>query len=538
MPFRTLVAVAVAFALTGVLLAVDPPRALPPGKDTTVVTGPFDKDGTINYETALNERMKGKSTADTNAVVLLLKAIGPKPEGSLLHADYYKWLGVKELPEKGDYVVRQIELFEDEIRGEDPQAFWDREADLRARPWTANEEPKLAEWLAVNAKPLKLVAEAARRPDYFYPFISRRQNGERDVLIGSLLSMVQRTRELASILSLRVMFHCGGKRYDAAWADVLTMHRLGRLVSKGGSLIELLVGIAIDATARGQALRFLEVAKPDAKQALSYRDDLLKLPPLATLADKIDLFERFMFLDGAQFIRRDGFRSMAGLLDRDLPDVPEEVVNATLARLDWDRVLKTGNGWHDKMVAGLRKPTRADRQTALAALEADLKKAKAAAAFDGIVRDSGDADKRAAASDRAGDLLTGLLLPTVAKVSEAADRQEVQFRTELLAFALAAHYADHKKYPAKLADLVPKYAATIPCDTYSGKELLYKPNATGYELYSVGMNGRDDGGHMLHDEPRGDDYGLRMPHAKKVWPTPDAPKWPFPPGEAGNGPKK
>ena len=233
------------------------------------MTGPFDKDGTIDYETALNERMKGKSTADTNAVVLLLKAIGPKPEGSLLHADYYKWLGVAQLPEKGDYVVRQFELFEDEIRGEDPQAFWDREADLRARPWTAKEEPKLAEWLAVNETPLKLVAEATRRPDYFYPFIARNPNGTRGPLIGCLLSMVQRTRELASILSLRVMFHCGGKRYDAAWQDVMTMHRLGRLLGKGACPIELLVGIAIDAIARGQALRFLEVAKPDAKQALA-----------------------------------------------------------------------------------------------------------------------------------------------------------------------------------------------------------------------------------------------------------------------------
>ena len=57
-------------------------------------------------------------------------------------------------------------------------------------------------------------------------------------------------------------------------------------------------------------------------------------------------------------------------------------------------------------------------------------------------------------------------------------------------------------------------------------------------MYSVGRNGTDDGGHMLQDDPPGDDYGLRMPHSKKVWPTPDAPKWPFPPAGAGNGPKK
>jgi hypothetical protein len=111
------------------------------------------------------------------------------------------------------------------------------------------------------------------------------------------------------------------------------------------------------------------------------------------------------------------------------------------------------------------------------------------------------------------------------------DRAEVHSRTELLAFELARYHADNGKYPAKLLDLVPKYAKAIPGDVYSGKDLIYKPHAKGYEVYSVGLNGQDDGGKMLHDEPRGDDYGVRMPYSVKQWPQPgDGPGALFPPG--------
>lgn len=530
--------------LVGTLLAADdPPKPRPPlipvtpGKDTTFITGPLDADGLIDYETALNDRLKGKTTPKTNAVVRLMAAIGPRPEGNELHPDFYKWLEMTAPPEEGAYLLRYADFFGDEIRSEDNQAFFDREGELKTRPWTEKDEPKFAEWLTANEKPLKVVAEAAGRPDYFYPMVDRLPNGKRGILMGCLLSAVQRIREVASILSLRAMYHCGQKKYDAAWADVMTMHRLGRLLSKGATLIESLVGIAIDTIARGSALRFLEVAKPTAKQALAYRDELAKLPPFVPMADKVDLLERFTFLDCAQHIRRNGFHFLRGLLD-EVPDVAPEAAEATLRRLDWDRVQKIGNRGYDRLVAAHRKPTRAERRKEMTALLTEMKEKKKTD-FDSIDRDSNDADKRNAASDRMGDLLAGHLYPATLKIAEATDRAATHFDTELLAFALAAHFADHGKYPAKLADLVPQYAKAIPGDVYSGKDLIYKPTAgarAGYEVYSVGLNETDDGGRMLQDEPVGDDYGVRMPFSRKEWPKPEdagAGKWPFPPGGAG-----
>jgi len=67
----------------------------------------------------------------------------------------------------------------------------------------------------------------------------------------------------------------------------------------------------------------------------------------------------------------------------------------------------------------------------------------------------------------------------------------MQFDLTKLAFALAAYHADRGAYPAKLADLVPKYVAEVPKDIFSAAELHYRWEGGGYLLYSVGVNGAE-----------------------------------------------
>src|SRR5947209_7995811 len=51
-------------------------------KETTYVTGPLDKDGYVDYAAALNERLGKGVTPETNANVLIWKAIGPRPQAA------------------------------------------------------------------------------------------------------------------------------------------------------------------------------------------------------------------------------------------------------------------------------------------------------------------------------------------------------------------------------------------------------------------------------------------------------------------------
>src|SRR5437867_4379179 len=80
-----------------------PKPRFPLGKDTTYVTGPLDKDGYIDYEAALNDRLGKGITPQKNAVVLLCRAIGPRPAGGDgMPVEFYKRLGIEEPPKDGE----------------------------------------------------------------------------------------------------------------------------------------------------------------------------------------------------------------------------------------------------------------------------------------------------------------------------------------------------------------------------------------------------------------------------------------------------
>ena len=56
--------------------------------ETTYITEPLDADGYPDYVTALNERLRGNITPETNANVLIWQALGPHPEGVTMPPEY------------------------------------------------------------------------------------------------------------------------------------------------------------------------------------------------------------------------------------------------------------------------------------------------------------------------------------------------------------------------------------------------------------------------------------------------------------------
>jgi hypothetical protein len=100
-------------------------------------------------------------------------------------------------------------------------------------------------------------------------------------------------------------------------------------------------------------------------------------------------------------------------------------------------------------------------------------------------------------------------------MQNAYDQNEQIQRNLHIAFALAAYRRDHGRYPVGLDDIAPKYLPAVPIDMFSGKALVYAPSAKGYLLYSVGVNGKDEGGRSYDDDPGGDDLPVRMPVGKR-----------------------
>jgi hypothetical protein len=67
-------------------------------------------------------------------------------------------------------------------------------------------------------------------------------------------------------------------------------------------------------------------------------------------------------------------------------------------------------------------------------------------------------------------------------------------RTARTALAVQAYRATNSSLPDKLENLVPAHLAAVPADPFQGQPLRYKKLATGYVVYSVGEDGKDDGG--------------------------------------------
>jgi hypothetical protein len=493
-----------------------PEPKFPLGKETTYITGPLDKEGYLDYEAALNERLGKGITPDKNANVLLWKALGPRPEGGKgMPPEFFKALGIDEPPEKGDYLIGLQRYMKDHLKLEQPdwEPIYDQQSRTMQRPWAAKDYPQIAGWLKANEKPLAVAIEATKRPDYFNPLCSHRTEKGPGGLIGALLPNVQKCREIASALCARAMLHAGEGKFDEAWQDLLACHRLGRLVARGATLIEVLVGIAIEQITTNADLAYLERAKLNAKQVQERLKDLQALSPLPPMADKIDLGERFMFLDSLQLVRRGGLGMLEGLAGGPPPKKPDADGEKFLARIDWAPALRTGNLWYDRLAAALRVKDRPGREKALDKIEADLKTLKADA-VEGmnllkLLLGKDAPEKKVGQS--IGNILVGLMMPAARKVHGAYDRFEQVHRNLQVAFALAAFRSDNGRYPAKLDELAPKYLAEVPGDLFSGRALIYRPEEKGYLLYSVGVNGKDDGGRWLDDDPPGDDPRVRMP---------------------------
>jgi hypothetical protein len=489
---------------------------LPLGRDTTFVIGPLDKNGDIDYEAALNAELSKGVTAANNANVLLIRAFGPKPEGSDMPPAYYRWLGCEPPPPNGDYLIdiyvyttRVIQVPESQR-----EALYEFQSRATKYPWVAKDCPPLAEWIKGNEKPLALVHEAVKRDRYFNPLVSRRAEGEPSLLIGALLPTVQKSRAFASLLAGRATLRIGEGKYDEAWADVVACFRLGRHVSCGGTLIEGLVGVAINQIAANAAFAYLDRAPLTADQARARMKELAALPPLAPLADKIGVCERMMGLDVVQSARRGPVNAawIREILNENRELTADE--RAAYDKVDWATVMQTVNKWYDRNAEVVGTKNRAARTKAADQVEKELKELKDELEKPDAVKKLLESEDAPRVLGKAlGEFLASNLSPAYQKVMQAHDRAAQTDRTLRVALALAAYKADNKKYPARLEDLAPNYLKDVPTDLFlDDKQLTYKVRERGYQFYSVGVNGKDDGGKTYGDDPPGsDDLGLTLP---------------------------
>ncbi len=82
----------------------------------------------------------------------------------------------------------------------------------------------------------------------------------------------------------------------------------------------------------------------------------------------------------------------------------------------------------------------------------------------------------------------------IPKVYEADLKRRVMLQMTAAMLAAERYRLNTGKTAAGWNDIVPSYLPSVPVDPFDGKPVRWKQTPTGFVLYSVWMNGVDDGG--------------------------------------------
>jgi hypothetical protein len=98
------------------------------------------------------------------------------------------------------------------------------------------------------------------------------------------------------------------------------------------------------------------------------------------------------------------------------------------------------------------------------------------------------------------------LVPAIGKAVDRGDMVRCMVEGTKLQLAVEGYRAEHGDWPPTLEALVPDWIDAVPGDPISDEPFVYRlisedEHGRGYLLYSVGADGRDDGGLFSADEP-------------------------------------
>ena len=108
----------------------------------------------------------------------------------------------------------------------------------------------------------------------------------------------------------------------------------------------------------------------------------------------------------------------------------------------------------------------------------------------------------------------GELASQVEALAYSRAEADVAFNGAALVIALEFYRRSHGSHPETLDALAPEYIDSIPGDPFTGNALIYKRVGEDYQLYSLGIDGEDDGGRVIPEgrtQPVGDDRVVHWP---------------------------
>jgi len=306
--------------------------------------------------------------------------------------------------------------------------------------------------------------------------------------LGTLMPHVQDARLVAALLSNDALLLAQDKDADGALASCRGTLNAGRSVGDEPSTLPQLVRIACRAIATRQAERVLAQGEPS-EGALKQFHLLLEKEesePLLLIAIRGERAGMDRLMEAVQ-------SGKVKISARDL-FVTARFTGQSAPSLGDDLRLWTPGSAKSQRAAMLRYM---NRYVELAKLLPEQQQAPF---------------RQLEATTKDQPVLVRLLVPTLSKISDAARRSQAQLRCAIVAVAAERYRLAKGRWPGTL-DLLKEagYIREAPSDPY-GQPLRWLRLDDGFEVYSIGPDGEDNGGKMDRQNPvaPGTDIGFRL----------------------------
>ncbi|HEY4329526.1 MAG TPA: hypothetical protein VGN88_07310 [Phycisphaerae bacterium] len=468
----------------GAVPATPAPSKLPfaISKETTIITAPLRPDGRPDYVAALNEKYGKGVTPGNNALAQFLQIRGTALLDNDSRDKILQLAGIK--PPAAD-----TPLFEDVMqyanRGGTTltgDALSARKNMLLEKWPPVDEDGELAKYLHSQDKFLDLAVEASRQPHLFVPYVSK-DGSFFNVTIARYTGLA----EFGRTLSARALLRVGNGNLEGALSDGLAMKRLARLLPQEGMIISDLLGLVLDDLANTTLGTIVAAGKLTEAQC----DELAKgldIPPVMSITESLDTFERWRFLDELGIIATGHTDDFAG---QNLNDQTSAMIlSIQPALVDWNLALTLFNAQRDREIVLLKNTPidQMDRQAGSFAAEQDKWKQELINHHGTLEKDPGESQ-----ADYTQRVLHGIMsggsMPMLAP--RAARELEIALRDAMLNILVSAAKSKARTgdWPASLDALVPASIKEIPIDFYSTDRkspVSYRNIAGHVRIYSVG----------------------------------------------------
>ncbi|MHB9134321.1 MAG: hypothetical protein ACYDBB_24890 [Armatimonadota bacterium] len=288
--------------------------------------------------------------------------------------------------------------------------------------------------------------------------------------MNTLFPVNAKAREMARLLIEKAYIDKLHGNWNGAMDDYLDALQLGATFPRQATMIGMLVGVAVEGIGRADSWGVVNhLTAPQARADAKRMEGIMNQQ--VSFADVLTEEKYFIQAGLLELMRQPNWRkTLAGYAGTASGGSADKVLIAQMYLHSKREVMHNTTAYHDALIAQAKQPY--------------------------ITRQP--------LPPLPSDPASRIMAPVFAKARIKMEVNRAQDALLTVTLALRAYYIEHGSYPAMLQQLTPGYLSKLPDDPFAlNGPLQYRRSGKTYVLYSIGPDGKNNGGTPSKDGVKG-----------------------------------